>query len=127
MFHTILFIIYILMILTVIFIERKSHTETLLWVFIMICLPYAGTILYLVFGSGAIWWVFFWGGVGGGGRGGVGGGGGCKRKNMFVERGGGDSGSGRRENQAYDPGSEGKLFSGSCYKLFLRTASGIWI
>lgn len=37
------------------------------------------------------------------------------------------SGSGGRENQAYDPGSEGKLFSGSCYKLFLRTASGIWI
>ena len=42
MFHTILFIIYILMILTVIFIERKSPTEALLWVFIMICLPYAG-------------------------------------------------------------------------------------
>lgn len=41
------------MILTVIFIERKSPTEALLWVFIMICLPYAGTILYLVFGSTA--------------------------------------------------------------------------
>lgn len=53
MFHRILFIIYILMILTVIFIERKSPTEALLWVFIMICLPYAGTILYLVFGSAA--------------------------------------------------------------------------
>ena len=53
MFHTLLFIIYILMILTVIFIERKSPTEALLWVFVMICLPYAGTILYLVFGSTA--------------------------------------------------------------------------
>lgn len=53
MFHRILFIIYILMILTVIFIERKSPTEALLWVFIMICLPYTGTILYLVFGSTA--------------------------------------------------------------------------
>ena len=41
------------MILTVIFIERKSPTEALLWVFVMICLPYAGTILYLVFGSTA--------------------------------------------------------------------------
>lgn len=53
MFHRILFIIYILMILTVIFIERKSPTEALPWVLIMICLPYAGTILYLVFGSAA--------------------------------------------------------------------------
>ena len=41
------------MILTVIFIERKSPAEALLWVLIMICLPYAGTILYLVFGSAA--------------------------------------------------------------------------
>lgn len=89
MFHRILFIIYILMILTVIFIERKSPTEALLWVFIMICLPYAGTY------SLSCFWKY--------------------------------SGSGGRENQAYDPGSEGKLFSGSCYKLFLRTASGIWI
>lgn len=35
----------------VIFVERKRPTEALLWVVIMICIPYFGTILYLVFGS----------------------------------------------------------------------------
>lgn len=33
------------------FVERKRPTEALLWVVIMICIPYFGTILYLVFGS----------------------------------------------------------------------------
>lgn len=51
MLHLILFIVYILLILMVIFVERKRPTEALLWVVIMICLPYFGTILYLVFGS----------------------------------------------------------------------------
>ena len=51
MLHLILFIIYISMILMVIFVERKRPTEALLWVIIMICLPYFGTILYLIFGS----------------------------------------------------------------------------
>lgn len=51
MLHLILFIIYISMILMVIFVERKRPTEALLWVIIMICLPYVGTILYLIFGS----------------------------------------------------------------------------
>ena len=51
MLHLILFIIYILLILMVIFVERKRPTEALLWVVIMICLPYFGTILYLIFGS----------------------------------------------------------------------------
>ena len=37
----------------VIFVERKRPTEALLWVVIMIFLPYFGTILYLVFGSTA--------------------------------------------------------------------------
>lgn len=51
MLQLILFIIYILLILMVIFVERKRPTEALLWVVIMICLPYVGTILYLIFGS----------------------------------------------------------------------------
>lgn len=51
MLHLILFGIYIAMILMVIFVERKHPTEALLWVVIMICLPYIGTVLYLIFGS----------------------------------------------------------------------------
>lgn len=51
MFHFILFMIYLLLILMVIFVERKRPTEALLWVVIMIFLPYVGTILYLIFGS----------------------------------------------------------------------------
>ena len=47
--HLILFLIYILLILMVIFVERKRPTEALLWVVIMICLPYFGTVLYLIF------------------------------------------------------------------------------
>ncbi len=47
----ILFSVYILMILTVIFVERKRPTEALLWVLVMVCIPYGGTILYLIFGS----------------------------------------------------------------------------
>lgn len=53
MLHLILFAIYISLILMVIFVERKRPTEALLWVVIMIFLPYFGTILYLVFGSTA--------------------------------------------------------------------------
>lgn len=51
--HLVLLAIYISLILMVIFVERKHPTEALLWVVIMICLPYFGTILYLVFGSTA--------------------------------------------------------------------------
>ena len=43
--------IYIASILGVIFIERKNPTEAMLWVLIMVCLPYVGVILYLIFGS----------------------------------------------------------------------------
>ena len=46
-----LLILYLLMILAVIFAERKSPTEALLWVLVLVCLPYVGMILYLVFGS----------------------------------------------------------------------------
>lgn len=49
--YLMLFAIYILSILAVIFIERKNPTDALFWVTIMILLPYAGTILYLIFGS----------------------------------------------------------------------------
>lgn len=51
MLKIILFIIYIATILAVIFWERKNPTEAMLWVFVMVCLPYAGMVLYLVFGS----------------------------------------------------------------------------
>ena len=47
----VLFCIYIMLILVVIFVERKRPTEALLWVVIMICLPYVGSLLYLIFGS----------------------------------------------------------------------------
>jgi cardiolipin synthase len=48
---TLLLVIYILTILCVIFLERKSPTEAILWVLVLICLPYAGMVLYLIFGS----------------------------------------------------------------------------
>lgn len=51
MIKLILLLIYILLILTVIFLERKSPTEALLWGLVMVCLPYAGAVLYLIFGS----------------------------------------------------------------------------
>ena len=51
MLKIILLIVYLLLILTVIFIERKSPTEACLWVLIMICLPYFGVLLYLIFGN----------------------------------------------------------------------------
>lgn len=51
MLNGILFIIYIVTILAVIFVERKNPTEAMLWVLVMVCIPYAGMLLYLVFGS----------------------------------------------------------------------------
>lgn len=44
-------LLYILMIVGVIFLERKSPTEAMLWVLVVACLPYVGIVLYLVFGS----------------------------------------------------------------------------
>lgn len=49
--NIILLIIYIVTILAVIFVERKNPTEAMLWVIIMVCIPYVGVLLYLVFGS----------------------------------------------------------------------------
>lgn len=51
MLKIILLIIYIATILAVIFIERKNPTEAMLWVLVMVCIPYLGVLLYLVFGS----------------------------------------------------------------------------
>lgn len=51
MLKVILITIYIASIITVIFIERKNPAEAMLWVFIMVCLPYVGTLFYLVFGN----------------------------------------------------------------------------
>ena len=47
-----LLLIYISLILGVIFLERKSPTEAVLWVLVLVCLPYVGVLLYLVFGCG---------------------------------------------------------------------------
>ena len=51
MLKLILLSLYILPILAVIFVERKSSTTALLWVLIMLCLPYLGLVIYLIFGS----------------------------------------------------------------------------
>ena len=51
MLKVILLLIYLSLIIAVIFVERKTPTEALLWVFILICLPYLGALLYLIFGS----------------------------------------------------------------------------
>lgn len=51
MLKILLLVIYIGSIITVVFIERKNPVEAMLWVFVMLCLPYFGTFLYLVFGN----------------------------------------------------------------------------
>ena len=51
MIRTLLLLLYVTLILTVIFVERKSPTEALLWVIVLVCLPYFGAVLYLIFGS----------------------------------------------------------------------------
>ena len=49
--EAVLKIIYCLTILAIIFIERKTPAEAIMWVLVVVCLPYVGLILYLVFGS----------------------------------------------------------------------------
>lgn len=44
-------LIYLALIFAVIFLERKRPTEAVLWVLVLICIPYAGVVLYLVFGN----------------------------------------------------------------------------
>ena len=51
MLQLLLLAVYIGSILAVLFFERKNPTEALLWVLVMVCLPYVGLVLYLVFGS----------------------------------------------------------------------------
>ena len=53
MLKAILLILYIVTILAVIFVERKNPTEALRWVIVVVCIPYVGLLLYLVFGSPA--------------------------------------------------------------------------
>ena len=48
---TAMLLIYILLILCVIFLERKSPTEAMLWVIVVACIPYVGAVLYLIFGG----------------------------------------------------------------------------
>lgn len=47
----IMLMVYIAMILAVLLFERKNSTEALLWVIILVCLPYFGMVLYLIFGD----------------------------------------------------------------------------
>lgn len=46
-----LLIIYLLIIVSIIFIERKNSQEAVMWVLIVTAVPYVGTILYLIFGN----------------------------------------------------------------------------
>lgn len=47
----VLLAIYLLLVISVIFLEHKKPVEAVMWVVILICLPYAGAVLYLVFGN----------------------------------------------------------------------------
>lgn len=44
-------IIYLILLISVIFIERKNPPEALVWVLILIFIPYGGALIYLIFGS----------------------------------------------------------------------------
>lgn len=47
----ILLILYFLLLLSVIFFERKNPSEAMVWVLILLFLPYLGAFIYLIFGS----------------------------------------------------------------------------
>lgn len=49
--HYLLFIIWILLIISVIFLENKNPAEAVFWVVVIVCLPYAGVVIYLLFGN----------------------------------------------------------------------------
>ena len=51
LFAVLMLIFYISLILIVIFAERKRPTEAVLWVLVVVCIPYLGALLYLIFGS----------------------------------------------------------------------------
>lgn len=51
MFKLTLLLIYLILIISVIFIERKNPSEALFWILIMICFPFGGAVLYMIFGS----------------------------------------------------------------------------
>ena len=51
MLKLILLLIYLILIISVIFIERKNPSEALFWILVMICFPFGGAILYMIFGS----------------------------------------------------------------------------
>ncbi|NLB91026.1 MAG: hypothetical protein GX786_07390, partial [Clostridiales bacterium] len=48
---TFLRIFYILLVLAVVFFERKNPSEALMWLVLMLLLPGVGVLLYLIFGS----------------------------------------------------------------------------
>lgn len=51
MINLILLIIYLILILAVVFLENKNPQEAILWVVILLCIPFLGAVLYIVFGS----------------------------------------------------------------------------
>ena len=51
MFRLLLILLYVLTIWSVIFCEGRQPYEALMWVLIVSCVPYAGLIFYLAFGS----------------------------------------------------------------------------
>lgn len=51
MLNWILLTVYLLLLLGVILLEQKNPTEAVMWVVILICLPYLGAVLYLIFGD----------------------------------------------------------------------------
>ena len=51
MLKLLLLLLYLATILAVLFVERKNPTEALLWVMVVMCLPYVGLLLYFIFGS----------------------------------------------------------------------------
>lgn len=53
MLKIILLLLYIATILAVVFVEQKKPANALLWVLVVVCMPYVGVLLYLIFGSTA--------------------------------------------------------------------------
>ena len=51
MVKVLLILVYLSVIISVIFIERKNSSEALLWILVIIYIPIIGVVLYLIFGS----------------------------------------------------------------------------
>lgn len=49
--RVLLFLLHLILILSVVFLEQKNTADAILWVTVLICLPGLGAVLYLVFGN----------------------------------------------------------------------------